>query len=473
MRSGNLNELVTATNGKILSSIKTEFAGIGTDTRKDLSNQIFWVLKGENFDAHNFLLQAVDKGAVALVVESLPDNSKQLLQQVSILQVKDVLRALQDYAHFMRKKSRAKVIGITGSNGKTSCKEFTHAILNDYRRVHSNKGSFNNHFGLPMNLLAASEDSEIILAEMGMNHYHEIQRLCEIAEPDIVVCTMVGRAHIEHFGSIDNIAKAKREIYDFAPASATRIFNLDNPWTQKMFEQNQNKQSQILRFSNKANINSDVNLRVVDMSLHSLTIQGHIAGVESKVTVPVFGEQNIVNLSAAAAISLAAGLNPDQIWQGLKNCKTAWGRNQLIQTKSGAEILFDAYNANPDSMSALLKNLKHQGFSKRRKFAVLAEMLELGSFAEKEHYELGRAVAEAGFEGVYFYGLSFEHFQRGMLDHGFQKNLKVSAVYEESLATEVVNMLSQEDLVLVKGSRGMKLERFVRLASPLRFEEKV
>lgn len=471
MRKCNLFEIQKATSGTILSQNKTDFSGLGTDTRKDLTGQIFWVLKGESFDAHDFLDQAASKGASGLVVESLPQRFSFLKDKVSILQVQDSLLALQDFAAAQRKNWGGTVIAITGSNGKTTSKEFAQAVLQTTKKVHSNPGSFNNHFGLPFNLLAAPLDAEIILAEMGMNHAGEIARLCEIASPDVVVCSMVGRAHIEHFGSVDKIAEAKEEIYLAAPENATRIFNLDNPWTQKMYEHFLSKKSgsRVLTFSQKQN--ADVVLNLKSMSLRDITVTGQIAGVIGESTIPVFGVQNLINLSVAASCGLAVNMTPAQIWAALPSCKTNWGRNQFVQTKVGAEILFDAYNANPDSMQALLENISLLPLQ-QRKVGVFAEMLEMGDHSEPAHKILGENVGRAGFDCVYFYGKPSAAFAQGVRDSGFSKKLFISDTYEEGLASEVANMLQHGDLVLVKGSRGMKLERFVLLTSPLNFTSK-
>ncbi|MFN7729974.1 MAG: UDP-N-acetylmuramoyl-tripeptide--D-alanyl-D-alanine ligase [Bdellovibrio sp.] len=472
MTTCQLQELAQATQGQILSEIKNQFSGIGTDTRKDLSNQVFWALQGESFDAHDFLDVAVRQGASALVVHQLPEKFKDLAQTVTILKVPDTLRALQDFAHSVRKKWGGVVIGITGSNGKTTSKEFAQAVLETAFEVHSNKGSFNNHFGLPFNLLQAPASSELILAEMGMNHFGEITRLCEIAEPDIVVCSMVGRAHIEHFGSIDEIAKAKEEIYKAAPAQATRIYNLDNVWTKAMYDRAHKDYPDAKKMVTFSQVSrADIQLKLKSMTMRDLTVTGSILGLTGEVTVPVFGAQNVTNLCVAAACGLAAGMTAALIWEALPRCKTTWGRNQFVQTKKGAEILFDAYNANPDSMKALLDNARVLECA-GKKVGVFAEMLEMGEHSGPGHRELGELVGRTGFDVVYFYGKPCLDFEAGMQSSGFEKTLFVSDTYEEKLATQVAGMLQDGDLVLVKGSRGMKLERFVFLCEPLNFENK-
>ncbi len=468
-----LSDVVAATGGQLISSHATSFDGVGSDTRVDLSGKLFFALKGDSFDAHQFLEKAAQQKAAGLVVHEDRPELVALKNQISIVKVKDTLQALQDLAHFTRKKSSSIIVGITGSNGKTTSKEFAGAVISARRKVHLPKGSFNNHWGVPFTLMAEPEGSQVSLIEMGMNHAGEIQRLCEIADPDIVVVSMVGRAHIEHFGSIEKIAEAKEEIYKFAKPEAIRIYNLDNEQTAKMYQKAAKeypKARRILTFSAQ-NSKADLFIQIKELSMSSISIAGTIAGVKGEAKVPVFGEQNLTNLMVAASCALAVGMSPQEIWSALPRCKTNWGRNQLVHLKSGAELLFDAYNANPDSMKALLSNvklLKTDG----KKIGVFAQMLELGNLSQGLHQELGEWVGRSGFDAVWFYGADSDSFERGIKSSGFSKSLVVSSNYEDSLASQVASMIHDHDTVLVKGSRGMKLERFVMACDPVDFSLK-
>lgn len=472
-----IENISKATGAKIHSQPVAQFTGIGTDTRVDLTGQLFIALAGETYDAHRFLQQAVDKGATGLIVhENLEkifpaDRLPQILAKVSVFQVQDTLQALQDLAHATRLQSQAKVVGITGSNGKTTSKEFSAAVLSSKFQVHFPKGSFNNHWGVPLTLLAQPEKTEISLIEMGMNHAKEIQRLCEIAEPDIVVCSMVGRAHIEHFGTIQAIAAAKEEIYQFAKADAIRIYNLDNQLTHSMWERAQKqypKAKKIITFSQNPSSGADICLQIKKLTMSSLQLVGSIAGVSIEAMVPVFGEHNLVNLMVAASIGYALGMSAHEIELALPRCRTNWGRNQLVHLQSGAELLFDGYNANPDSMKALIDNtklLKNSG----KKIAVLAQMLEMGEQSPQLHEELGEMAGQADFDVLWFYGADSAAFERGAKAVGFKNKLVISNTYEEVLASDVASVLKLDDVVVVKGSRGMKLERFVMACSPKDF----
>lgn len=463
-----LKDILLATKGQALSTISTQYQGIGTDTRIDLRDLLFVALKGENYDAHKFLSQAVVQGAAAILIDSVTPDVEELKKKVTVILVQDTLLALQDMGNYYRHQSRALIIGITGSNGKTTSKEFAAAVISARKKVHIPKGSFNNHWGVPLTLLAQPQDAEVSVIEMGMNHGGEITRLCEIADPDVVVCSMVGRAHIEYFGSIDKIAQAKEEIYQASKSTAVRIYNLDNAWTRKMFEKakSQYPQSRVLTFSSLEK--SDVHLKVESVEMGSLTVQGEIQGVSGQARIPVFGAHNLTNIMVAASAALSCGMTAPEIWQALPRCKTNWGRNQLVHLKSGAELLFDAYNANPDSMKALLENVrlfKNSG----KKIGIFAQMRELGELSEKSHEEVGHLAGQTGFDAIWFYGDDAAAFERGVKSSGYKEKLMISTAYEESLASQVASVLKVGDALVVKGSRGMKLERFVMACDPVDF----
>jgi UDP-N-acetylmuramoyl-tripeptide--D-alanyl-D-alanine ligase len=471
-----LEELVAATEAKVVSQVERNFDGIGTDTRADLSAKVFFALKGDAFDAHDFLEAAQKAKAGALVVHRLPPEPSlsALKAKVTIVQVGDTLKSLQDLGNFWRKKMKARILGITGTNGKTTTKEFTAAILETKFKVQYSKGSFNNHWGVPISLLSIQPDHEIAVIEMGMNHPGELKDLSAIVEADAVVCTMVGRGHLEGVGSIEGVAKAKSEIYEYAQKAATFIFNMDNEHTramEKKFSQGKPRE-RVLRFSERGSWpDVDVQLEVVTAEAEALHIKGQIQGQAGETTVPVFGKHNITNLMTAACFGLLSGMSPDELWRALPKCHTVWGRNQWVNLESGAKALFDAYNANPESMRAAVENfstLKSEG----RKIGVFGEMRELGNHAPELHRELGRAVGRAGFDEVLFVGPSQADFATGLKESGFSKNPVLSASYEQNLATKALPMLDPRDIVLIKGSRGMQLEKALADLKPLNFKAK-
>jgi UDP-N-acetylmuramoyl-tripeptide--D-alanyl-D-alanine ligase len=473
-----LDDLVAATKGTVIHAGARLFSAVSTDSRKDLHGELFVALKGDVFDAHKFVETAARQGANGLLVQEWTDENTRALQatglsQVTVVQVGDTLLALQDLARFWRRKMKARILGVTGTNGKTTTKEFTAALLATRFNVQYSKGSFNNHWGVPISLLSIRPEHDVAVIEMGMNHAGELTVLSKIAEPDVVMVTMVGRGHLEGMGSIEGVAKAKAEIYEHAPKGAMLIFNLDNPYTQAMAEKYKIglSRERYLEFSSDVvGHKADVSLTVSASSADHLKIAGFIRGVPGESEVAVFGQHNVTNLMAAASFGLACGMTPEQIWQGLPMCKTAWGRNQWVRLQSGTRVLFDAYNANPESMSAAISNFKSlKTENGGRKIAILGEMREMGSAAPEVHRALGEAAAQADFDVIAFVGPSGAEFKAGLAVHGFSKKLVISSAYEEKLAAELGPVLDPRDIVLIKGSRGVQLERVLMDLKPIDF----
>ncbi len=470
-----LEELAIATHGKILSELQVNFTGIGTDTRKSLKGQVFFALKGANFDAHNFLDVAVRQGAVALVVSELPDKFKSLPQSVTIIEVTDVLKALQNLALFWRHTMSAKILAVTGTNGKTTTKEFASTILSQKFKTQFSKGSFNNHWGVPISLLSIEREHEVAVIEMGMNHAGEISELVGMTDPDVVLVTMVGRGHLEGLGSIEEVAKAKEEMYTFADPGVRTIFNIENEYTRKMYlnymKAHPKPSFNPILFTSKmdafaATHRATIHFDIKSSDITSLKIKGFIDNIDGEVEVPVFGEHNVYNLMAASALSLSAGMSPAEIWQALPKCQTSWGRSQWMTAKSGALILFDAYNANPESMKAAIEN-----FSKLRvrgrKIAFLGEMKEMGAAAAAVHRELGTLAGSKDFSHIFFVGPSEAEFSKGIEASKFKNNLLVTSAYKKNLALNVQPVLDRDDVVLIKASRGMELERILEELEPI------
>jgi UDP-N-acetylmuramoyl-tripeptide--D-alanyl-D-alanine ligase len=472
-----LEQLVAGTKGKALSQVNKRFTGVGTDTRADLKNQIFVALKGDNFDAHDFLSKAIAAGAAAIIAHRFPNSSEleELKKKSTVIEVDDTLKALQRLGNFWRQQMKAKILGVTGTNGKTTTKEFAAAILSTKWNVQYSKGSFNNHWGVPISLLSIAPEHEIAVIEMGMNHPGEIRELVKIAAPDVVAVTMVGRGHLEGVGSIEGVAKAKEEIYIDSAKSAAKIFNIDNPHTKLMYEKARSGtygDGRLFSFSSEDR-SAQIQLRVVAAGIDDLQLEGSIDGVKGHVTVPVFGAHNVNNLMLAAAFALACGMNAKEIWNALPKCRSGWGRNQWVNLKSGGRVLFDAYNANPESMRAALRNFASLTRANGgKKIAVLAEMREMGDAAPEVHRELGEMAANSDFDEVYFYGPSHAEFTAGMKEKGFSKKSAISDTYEHLLASYGQPVISPSDIVLMKGSRGMQLERLLQEWQPLDFKQK-
>lgn len=463
-----LDEIAQWTNGKIISRRYEKYSEVGTDTRQNLNGKIFIALKGDNYDAHDYLNKAYAGGAKLLIIHRLDPRFESLTTKVSVLVVDDTLIALQKFAQKYRETLLTEFIAITGSNGKTTTKEFTAAILNEYQPTHYNKGSFNNHWGVPLTILETPPQATYAVIEMGMNHSGEITRLVEIAQPDYVVCTMVGSAHIEFFGSLQKIAEAKQEIYLSSGENTVRVFNQDQDLTYDMMYASAKKfpAGRMLSFSQK-NKEADVYFALDSATQSGLKIHGNIAGVPGVAEVPTFGQHNIINLMAAACLSYAAGMDPVMIWNSLKYCQSSWGRNQFIKCKN-VDVLFDGYNANPDSMKALIENvgtLKIEG----RKVAVIGQMKELGDHAAQLHKELGVLVGSQNFDKVFFIGENFKDFEEGLKSVDYKKYF-VDKDLTSTLEKDFTTYIKPKDFIVVKGSRGIKTERFVDLCEPQKWE---
>ncbi|MCH2535216.1 MAG: UDP-N-acetylmuramoyl-tripeptide--D-alanyl-D-alanine ligase [Bdellovibrionales bacterium] len=459
-------DLESAFNKKPETVVKTQFEGVGTDTREDLTNKIFIALRGDRFDAHDFVDKALAQGATALILDK-PEVAKSYSGKATIFLVDDTLQALQQMSTYWREKNNFKVLGITGSNGKTTTKEFAATLISESFKTSYSKGSFNNHWGLPLSLLASPSDSEVVIVEMGMNHKGEIERLCKIAKPDVVVVTQVGTAHIGELGSQEAIAEAKEEIYIHAP-QALKIFNIENEFTHKMHEKHQQKNS--LTFASHVD-SADIKLRVGSIEPGFVIVQGHIQAVEGSEKVPVFGRHNVTNLMAASALALSVGISPDLIWKRLSKCSTIWGRNQIIDLKSGALCLFDGYNANPDSVSILIKNIfemEPQG----KRFFVLGEMGELGKKRHEFHQQIGALLAKSMMDWVYFIGESYKDVEKGVKSVSSSCEFVGSEKFDKDIVQSLVAKLEKNDLVVVKGSRFMKMEQVVESLNPINFSSK-
>jgi UDP-N-acetylmuramoyl-tripeptide--D-alanyl-D-alanine ligase len=293
---------------------------------------------------------------------------------------------------------------------------------------------------------------------MGMNHLGELTTLAKIAEPDIVSVTMVGRSHIGELGSQENVAKAKEELYLAAP-KAIAIFNIDNQWTSAMFERAKARKThaQLIAFSSHVP-EPDVSIRAEKVTAQGMKILGSIGGIKGNGSVKIFGRHNVNNLMVAAACAFAAGLPPEMIWKKLDGLQvSSWGRNQWLQLPNGAMVLFDAYNANPESMNAMLKNI-YELETNGKKFLVLGEMLELGSESPKAHKEIGDLAGKIGADGIWFIGDHFRDVEAGVKESGFANEAFYSPKFDENISQKIQKSLGPEDVVAVKASRGTKLE---------------
>ncbi len=442
---------------------KKPIQSITTDSRQNCQNKLFFPLKGENFDGHNYLKDAIKAGASAIICQKNQQIPKNIPQSIGVFYVDDCLLAYQDLAKYFRQEFHPTVVAITGSNGKTSTKEFLATIIKESHKPLVSKGNFNNHIGVPHTLLQITPETKTVILEIGMNHLDEIKNLTLLSDPNIALITNVGRAHLQGLQKIENIATAKEEIYKYSKKETIKIFNLDNDWTQKMYEHYQSL-SPTLTFSFSDNKKADVCFQIKTIALEHLELSGRIQDVKGEATVPVAGEHHLHNLMAATCASLALEVSPSQIWERLPKCHGVWGRTQVVTLKNKVKVIFDAYNANPDSMKALLNHIMKCKISGKLHIC-LGDMLELGPKSDIFHRLLGQQVAQVVSSTtvgvIAFIGQFGRAFHEGLEAGGVKKPIFLLDKYNSSLADDIDSQLQSRDTLIMKASRGIQLEKLL------------
>lgn len=462
------NEIIKAINGKVVfGRPEGEFSGISTDTRTIKAGEVFIALKGENFDGHEFIGKAIEKGACGAVVNSGSGGVTPPLQGF-IVEVSDTLRALGDIATLWREKHPVPVVAITGSNGKTTTKEMVASILSQKYRVLKTEGNLNNLIGLPQMVLKIDDSHEAAVLELGMNVFGEIKRLSEICKPDIAVITNIGSGHLEGVGNIEGVARAKKEILDGLKTDGTFVVNADDPYIRDMAKGWSGK---MISFG-LDNLDADVRTPFVDYNCcygSGVKLSMTIKGRHLEVTLSGLGLHNVYNATAAAAVSTAMGVDREDIKKGLEEWRPFKGRFELHRLDCGVNLIDDTYNANPNSVAMALKTLADvKGVG--RGLVVLGDMLELGAHAEEAHYEIGKKAAAIGVDYLFLLGpLSSTHTARGARDGGMDGERVIVCSDYKDVSGHVNPMLTGGDWVLVKGSRGMAMEKIVeRIKKPIK-----
>lgn len=418
-----------------LYQIYLQFPHICTDTRKLADNVLFFALKGDNFNGNSFALQAIEAGAAYAVV----DEGFELSAHPQIIVVADVLTALQDLARFHREQLNIPFIGITGSNGKTTTKELVFTVLEQKYKTIATVGNLNNHIGVPLTILSIPLDTEMAIIEMGANHIGEIASYCTYAQPNFAIINNCGKAHLEGFGSLEGVRKAKGELYDFIRQTDGTIFiNSDLDYLQNMSE------GIAKRFS-YGRSNADIIGRdVSDTPLLKLAILNH--SLEVLIATQLTGSYNFPNVLAAIAVGVYFQIDIDTIKQAIEQYIPSNSRSQWIKTEKN-ELILDAYNANPSSMEVALNNFGN--IEAKHKVVLLGGMKEVGASSHEEHQKLIDRCNELGFEQVLLVGPEFKSLNTYRYEL-FDNSL--------SLKTHLLANPIVDALVLVKGSRGSKME---------------
>lgn len=448
-----IDELIKATHGNLISAGSSRtVGGVSIDSRKIKSGECFIALKGSHFDGGEFISKAIAAGASVVVTSAevkVPNN-------IGLIKVDDPIVALGDIAAFWRERFTVPCVGITGSNGKSTTKQMTAAALSSLGPVLRTEGNFNNLIGLPLTALRWNADHKVAVLEMGMNAPGEIARLTKIARPDVGLITNVSSAHLEKLHSIENVARAKGELFENMRQDGTIIVNLEDQWIQKLAKK---YKGCVYTFGmqNGADIQFG---RMESRGLTSIDMTVYVEGKEYSVHLQVPGTHNVMNAMAAIAVAKVMGVSVSAAINDIQNFEPMSMRMEHIQLSKGIQLVNDCYNANPLSMKEALRTVS--GAKRAGRFvAILGDMLELGTNSPSCHREVGMSAAEHKVDKLFAFGPFAVNLAEGARGAGLNSG-KVSIYTDmEQLKKDVIDFVNTGDVVLVKGSRGMQMERVV------------
>jgi UDP-N-acetylmuramoyl-tripeptide--D-alanyl-D-alanine ligase len=424
-------------------------AGLSTDSRKCQPDEVFVALRGERFDGHRFVGDVLASGALAAVVEAGWFDRQKKAPKENLIIVEETLPALQQIGHAIRRRWGRPVIAITGSNGKTTTKELVAAVLAQARLVHKTSGNLNNHIGVPLTLAELNYGHDLAVVEMGTNHFGEIARLCEIAEPNFGLVTNIAHAHIEFFKDLEGVAKAKGELLEYLRARDGIVFlNADDPRLQAVLP------SGMKAITYGVDRPAQVQGKIVGVDENGcVTMRWH----DQSIRLAIPGTHNAINALAAIAVGEHLGVAPEEIRLALENTQPMAKRMQILR-QGELTIINDAYNANPESMRAALEFLAAMPVGEHgRRVAILGDMLELGEAAPNAHHEIGVLTATLPIHAVFAYGPHMKHLVQAIGEALWAEHFDDKS----KLCKEANRSLRPGDVILVKGSRGMAMEEVI------------
>ncbi len=421
---------------------------ISTDTRNIIPNSIFFALKGANFNANTFAEKALEMGAAFAVIDEAAHRKSD-----RFILVDDVLAALQDLARFHRKQLQIPVIGLTGSNGKTTTKELINSVLSRKFKTYATKGNLNNHIGVPLTLLSISRETEIAIIEMGANHQQEIAFLCGIAQPTHGLITNIGRAHLEGFGGPEGVKIGKGELFDFLAQTGGTVFvNHDDLILEEMAFHRHFQKTVYYGKAVHSLVSGEI-LENVPLLKISWWLNDEAASIQKQeVQTQLTGNYNFDNVLAAICIGNKFGLAVEQINSGIAGYQPENNRSQIVQTKTNT-LICDYYNANPSSMEVAIKNL--EAIKADKKVLILGDMFELGEHSSAEHLLIIQKANEIAVDQRIFIGKAFYEHHTVFTDTFFESTDAAFIALKSSSITNAT--------ILVKGSRGMRLETLLEL----------
>ena len=454
-----INEILEATGGELLCGDETQrFEKVCIDSRSIDPNDLFVAIVGEVHDGHAFISDVVEQGARGLMVNSekvrdLPVSAWQT-QNIAWVAVSDTTRALGDLAAFHRARTDAAIIAITGSNGKTTTRQMTAAVVARKFNTLSTIGNYNNQIGVPLTLLRLAPGHSWAVVELGTNRPGEIARLAQICSPDIGVITNIGPAHLEGLGSLDGVMHEKGQLIEHLKAKGKAVLNADDRRVSKIAAETKRMKKDVLFFGL-----ATIRATAVNEKSSGISFNLNLPRESLTVNLKVAGHFMVVNALAAAAVGQMLGLPAAEIKAGLETFEPAWGRMNILQTASGIHVIDDTYNANPDSMKAAITTLTSLRANNRSVF-VAGDMLELGAQTESLHRQVGVWAATANISKLLVTGEYAEAVAGGAKEAGMQ-NENIFTGSQENILAALKDTLKPGDWVLVKGSRGAHMDTIV------------
>jgi UDP-N-acetylmuramoyl-tripeptide--D-alanyl-D-alanine ligase len=454
-----IEEVLRATKGKLLQGKEGAlFRGISTDSRTVAEGELFIALKGARFDGHHHALEALEKKAAGMMIEEekVADIRWNGYRARAVIAVKDTLRALGNLARDRRRKYQIPVVALTGSNGKTTTKEMISACLETTFPILKTRGNFNNLIGLPLTLLNLTEKERVVVLEMGMNVPGEIQRLTEIAEPDVGLITNIEAVHLEGMGSLERVKEEKGELFRRMRKNGTIIVNRDDP---RVIDLASEFSGQRISFGieNHADVMAkEIRLRAAEGTSFTLRMEGE----ETDITLPLLGRQFVPNALSAIAVASLFGVEGKKVKEALEGLQPSSMRMEIVSLAGEKMLINDTYNANPRSMEMALETLAEMK-GEGRAIAVLGDMLELGGLTKEAHRKLGQKVKELSIDFLLTLGEQAAVVAESAARHGLPpERVKVIESHQEAILI-LKRMMLEGDWILVKGSRRMAMEKIV------------
>ena len=454
-----IEEVLKATGGKLLQGEeKALIQGISTDSRTVAEGELFVALKGPHFDGHHFALKALEKKAGGVLIEE--DRTGDIrwngYRPRAVIVVKDTLRALGDLARDRRRKYRTPVVALTGSNGKTTTKEMIAACLETAFPILKTKANLNNLIGLPLTLFSLTEKERVVVLEMGMNVPGEVRRLTEIAEPDVGLITNIQKVHLEGMGSLERVKEEKGELFRRMRRDGTILVNQNDP---HVIDLGSEFGGQKITFGVEKSADvmaKEIRLRGAEGISFKLILEGE----ETEVKLRLLGRHFVPNVLAAIGVASLFGIEVKKAKEAVEDFQPFAMRMEVIHLEAGKTLINDAYNANPRAMELALETLAEIR-GKGRAIAVLGDMLELGDFTDEAHRQLGEKVKELSIDLLLALGEKAPLVVESAIRHGFESR-RAWVVENHSEAIDTLRGVTQEgDWILVKGSRGMAMEKIV------------